>query len=61
MNCASYVLRGEAHFWWNGAQIMLRSGAEGEEPICWHEMKRTFFHKYYPPVSQYRKRPPSLT
>ena len=54
MNCASYVLKGEAHFWWKGAQRMLRGGDEGEEPICWHEMKRAFFHKYYPLVSQYR-------
>ena len=32
----------------------LKGGEEDEEPICWHEMKRAFFHKYYPLVNQYQ-------
>ncbi|XP_023543569.1 uncharacterized protein LOC111803417 [Cucurbita pepo subsp. pepo] len=56
VKCASFMLKGEAHFWWKTAQQTLRKEDEDEEPICWHEMKRAFIHKYYPAVYWYNNR-----
>ncbi|XP_022967883.1 uncharacterized protein LOC111467258 isoform X2 [Cucurbita maxima] len=56
VKCASFMLKGEAHFWWKTAQQTLRKEDEDEEPICWHEMKRAFIHKYYPAVNWYNNR-----
>lgn len=54
VNCTSYMLKGEVHFWWKTAQRTLKGGEKDEEPICWHEMKRALFHKYFPLVNQYQ-------
>ena len=41
----TYMLKGEAHFWWKGAQRII---APDRESITWSKFKEDYLRKYYP-------------
>ena len=44
VHCGTYMLKGETHFWWEGAQKII---ASHEESIIWYEFKEAYLRKYY--------------
>ena len=45
VHCGMYMMKGEAHFWWKGAQKTI---IPQEEFITWCQFKDAYLHKYYP-------------
>ena len=45
VHCGTYMLKGEAHFWWKGAQKTIIPQGEF---ITWCQFKDAYLHKYYP-------------
>ncbi|XP_022950956.1 uncharacterized protein LOC111453916 [Cucurbita moschata] len=45
VHCGTYMLKGEAHFWWKGAQKTIVPQGEF---ITWCQFKDTYLHNYYP-------------
>ena len=48
VHCGTYMLKGEAHFWWKGAERTITS--EGGY-ISWNQFKEAYLYKYYPVVA----------
>ena len=45
VHCGTYMLKGEAHFWWKGAQKNITPQGDF---ITWCQFKDAYLHKYYP-------------
>lgn len=52
VQCASFMLRGEAFLWWESAE---RTIDVIEGLITWLRFKEDFFQNYYPTVTKFRK------
>lgn len=51
VHCGTYMLKGEAHFWWKGAQ---RAITPEEGYISWNQFKEAYLCKYYPVVARHK-------
>ena len=51
VHCGNYMLKGEAHFWWKGAQ---RAITPEEGYISWNQFKEAYLCKYYPVVARHK-------
>ena len=49
VHCGTYMLKGEAHFWWKGAQKTIVPQGEF---ITWCQFKDAYLHKYYPIIAR---------
>ena len=51
VHCGTYMPKGEAHFWWKGAQraITLEEGY-----ISRNQLKEAYLYKYYPVVARHK-------
>ena len=45
VHCAIYMLRHQAHFWW---ESVLRSFENKGKQVTWEQFREAFFQKYYP-------------
>ena len=55
---ASYLLLGDAEYWWRGARQMLEAN---QEDVSWNTFKRVFLEKYFPVSAQEAKETQFLT
>src|ERR1044072_5058632 len=55
---ASYLLLGDAEYWWRGARMMLEAN---QEDVSWNTFKRVFLEKYFPVSAQEAKETQFLT
>src|ERR1044072_2433541 len=55
---ASYLLVGDAEYWWRGARLMLEAN---HEEVNWHSFKIVFLEKYFPVSAQEAKETQFLT
>ncbi|XP_023007596.1 uncharacterized protein LOC111500169 [Cucurbita maxima] len=51
VHCGTYMLKGEAYFWWKGEQ---RAITPEEGYISWNQFKEAYFYKYYPVVARHK-------
>ena len=52
LNFVSYLLSGEAEFWWAGAQRMMETKVE---PITWGSFRERFLEKYFSDSTRFAK------
>ncbi|XP_038880474.1 uncharacterized protein LOC120072134 [Benincasa hispida] len=49
VNCATFMLRGEANFWWKSIQRIIKGST------LWQQFRQAFYNKYFPLTVRYQK------
>ncbi|XP_038880430.1 uncharacterized protein LOC120072086 [Benincasa hispida] len=50
VNCATFMLRGDAKFWWESTQRTIKGS------VSWQQFNQAFYNKYFPLTVRYQKK-----